>query len=93
MTGEFRSHDAETKMSDVNDRIRADFTASDRALAAPFEAFISDQQADGRVFDRREMVTEFYEWHRPDGVTDEELDAEIKAALAEAANYLRSKMD
>jgi hypothetical protein len=51
------------------------------------------EAADGRVFDRREMVTEFYEWHRPAGVTDEELDAEIDAALAEAAEYRRGKMD
>ena len=45
------------------------------------------------MFDRREMVTEFYEWHRPDGVTDEELDSEIEAAIAECADYRRSKMD
>ena len=80
-------------MSGIDDRIRAGFTAEDRALADPVRAFIRDQKAGGRVFDRREMVTEFYGWHRPDGVTDEELDAEIEAALAEAAEYRQSKMD
>jgi hypothetical protein len=77
----------------VNDRIRADFTAADDELVDPFEAYIREQEADGRVFDRHETVTEFYEWHRPDGVTDEGLDAEIEAALAECDDYRRSKMD
>jgi hypothetical protein len=78
---------------DVEDRIRADFTAEDHALVDPFDAYINDQKAQGRTFDRCPIVTEFYEFHRPPGVTDEQRKAEIEATLRECDGDRRSKMD
>lgn len=76
----------------IEDRIRADFTDIDLALTVEFEAFIRDQQAQGRLFDRRAMLTEFFEWHTPD-LTDDQLDAEVTAAMQDAATLRRSKLD
>ena len=78
---------------DVEDRIRADFTAEDPALVDPFDAYINDQKAQGRTFDRRAIVTECDEFLRPPGVTDKQLKAEIEATLRECDGDRRSKLD
>lgn len=57
-----------------------------------FEQFIRDQEAQGRVFDRREIITEFYLWHRPD-ISEDQLAAEVDAAMNDAAALRRRKMD